>query len=248
MSPVSFSYSACLRYPPPSSPLAPAQGLTHDGFNDLSEGVTIQDLATFSPRLADAPATPISIDTAGTLTLHANSEAAVVVSSKVRCRLHTTQLSLYANLDVRPGDVDMGNAEGLQYIQAGSSVDVAVRIHTPIDEVLQAFQLYASFPSDKLTSASGATFIPHSAWSGVTATLNEDVDAFQLTAMDAQSTRQGVMTHPDQTAATRDWTAALLSMPCVAHPSSFSLSLSLFDCHRAALACVDRWCPSVQSV
>ena len=136
----------------------------------------------------------------GELTILTNWYEAVAVVAAMTCEPTVAgALDVTPNLDPSPGDVDLGEPTGAQFVQSSSGMlPVAVRIRAPSGHRLVNFQLVASYSLDHLTSSNdaasgGAAAYAEAEWAGVEATLNDPPGGFQLVASDTQSAHRGLV-------------------------------------------------------
>ena len=186
----------------PSSTLGGEIGSVRRGVTSVrySNGIEFADIGALSPWLAtdelvrfgSDESSAISIDSAGSLTLHSNSPRAVSVNVSARCAPEfTATLPLWANLHPAPADVDFGREFGRQFQQEGLQLASAVRIRTPANERLVNFQITGKLDVTCLTTENA--FYTAGDFSGVVETLNDPPDEFQLAANEKASQLSGTV-------------------------------------------------------
>ena len=154
-----------------------------------SDWVDVESVISFSSDDTDT----ISIDTAGTITLHNNAPSLTSLRAELACDSSkwAPPLTVAANLDPAPFDVDFGREYEWQFEPSGDRLAVDVRIRTPAGQRLINFQVICDFDVGFLTS--DGAHKTDTGWSGVTDTLNDPPSSFQLVGNDVASERKNLV-------------------------------------------------------
>jgi len=156
--------------------------------------VDVAELLTFT---STEPAA-VSVGPAGVLTLHANSPSRVAIDAASACggetdpTYPTANVLLWANLSPGPADVDLGNLHGAQFVAAGDTLPVEVRIQVPDGERLVNFQVVVHL-DPAVVSSRGGFYVDAGGFAGVESTLNDPPSEFQLAASNSASTASGLV-------------------------------------------------------
>ena len=159
--------------------------------------VNVTELIAFNAGDPDT----VSVGPTAVLTLHANSPSRVAVEAASACggegetdpSYVAAGVLMWANLRPRPGDVDLGNEYGAQFVADGDELPVQVRIQVPDGERLVNFQIVVG-PLDKaILSSSGGSYVDGGGFNGVVNTLNDPPSEFQLVASDEGSEATGLV-------------------------------------------------------
>ncbi|KAG8459670.1 hypothetical protein KFE25_003122 [Diacronema lutheri] len=153
----------------------------------LVNWVDVADLFDF----ASADPSAVAVSANGALTLLANAPVAIAVSAAWRCSpasVGAGSVSVRPNLAPAYADIDLGAASGLQFVQSGSTLSVAVRANTGASARLVNFQVEVALDATLLRAS--ACTIP-AALSGATCTMNDPVNRVRLVMDSAASTATG---------------------------------------------------------
>ena len=138
----------------------------------------------------------ITVGNEGQLTLLDNHHEEVTLTADACPEASAPQVvkNAKANLNIEEGDFDLGQTNGFQFVQTGTTLDIPVRVKTPDNAILKSFQLNIDLDTNFLTSGGGASYTDAGGFSGVVDGLNDPPSVATLAAADSASTVTGEVT------------------------------------------------------